>query len=63
MANVLSPDRQLVLLRLLVEGTSLRGITRITGIHRTAVQRWLVLYGNRAEASSTRDCAGLRSAI
>src|SRR5687767_14268801 len=48
MANVLSPERQLLAIRLLVEGNSLRSVARITGIHRTAVQNYLVRFGTAA---------------
>lgn len=50
MANVLSTDRQLMVMRLLVEGNSLRSISRVTGVHRTAIQRWLVIFGDAARS-------------
>lgn len=49
MANVLPRERQVEVLRLMVEGNSLRSITRITKIHRTAVQRLLVRFGRACE--------------
>ena len=45
MANVLPREKRLAAIRLLVEGTSLRSITRITGIHRTTVMNLLVQFG------------------
>lgn len=49
MANVLKRDRQIQVLRLMVEGNSLRSIARITGVHRTAIQRLLVKFGQGCE--------------
>lgn len=45
MANVLSREDQLTVLRLLVEGNSLRSITRLTGIHRTTIMNLLLTFG------------------
>ena len=49
MANVLTREKQLLVLRLLVEGNSLRGATRITGIHRTTIMRLMVEFGERCQ--------------
>ena len=43
--NVLSRQRQLAALHLIVEGNSLRSITRLTGIHRTTVIGLIVRAG------------------
>ena len=40
--NVLSREERLRVLHLLVEGTSLRSVTRLTGVHRTTAMRLLV---------------------
>jgi IS1 family transposase len=45
MANVLSREDQLHVLRLLVECNTLRSITRITGVHRTTVANLMVRFG------------------
>ena len=45
MANHLSGAEQLSVLHLLVEGTSLRSITRLTGIHRTSIANLMVRAG------------------
>jgi hypothetical protein len=37
MANVLPKDKQIAIIAALAEGSSLRAITRITGIHRTTI--------------------------
>ncbi len=47
MANVLPRDRQIEVLRLLVEGNSLRSTSRITGVHRTTIQNLLVRFGSQ----------------
>jgi hypothetical protein len=46
MANFLSRDEQLPVLHLLVEGNSLRSITRLTGIHRTTIMNYMVRAGS-----------------
>lgn len=45
MANFLSRQEQLSILHLLVEGASLRSITRLTGIHRTTAINLMVRVG------------------
>jgi hypothetical protein len=45
MANLLPREKRLAAIRLLVEGNSIRSITRITGIHRTTVMNLLVEFG------------------
>jgi IS1 family transposase len=47
MANVLPREKQIQVLHLLVEGASLRSITRLTGVHRTTVMNLMVAFGNR----------------
>lgn len=47
MANVLPREKQIQALHLLVEGASLRSITRLTGIHRTTVMNLMVEFGKR----------------
>ncbi len=59
MANVLSADRQLMVMRLLVEGASLRTISRVTGIHRTAISRWLIIFGDAAGVLLDETMRGL----
>jgi IS1 family transposase len=47
--NKLSPERQKLVLDHLVEGSSIRSIERITGIHQNTIMRLLVACGNRAQ--------------
>jgi IS1 family transposase len=44
-ANVLSWEEQLTVLNMLVEGASLRSITRLTGVHRSTVVRLMIHVG------------------
>ena len=37
MANVLPKDKQIAVIAALAEGSSLRAVTRITGIHRSTI--------------------------
>jgi len=46
MANFLSREEQLSVLHLLVEGVSLRSITRLTGIHRTTIANLMLRAGS-----------------
>jgi IS1 family transposase len=46
MANVLSVDDQISVIHHLVEGVSLRSITRMTGIHRTTALKILMKFGS-----------------
>lgn len=46
MANRLSKEKTLAVLRCLVEGNSIRSTERITGVHRDTVMRQLVKFGN-----------------
>lgn len=45
MANTLDDDRKAQVLSCLVEGNSLRATSRITGVHRTTIQNFLVRVG------------------
>src|SRR6266705_6040251 len=45
MANVLSTDKQIAVIRALAEGTSIRSIERMTGIHRDTIMRLGVRIG------------------
>jgi hypothetical protein len=44
--NVLSHEQQIQVLHMLVEGSSLRSITRLTKVHRTTVMKLMVKAGN-----------------
>jgi IS1 family transposase len=44
--RVLPREKQLQVLHLLVEGTSLRSITRLTRVHRTTIARLMIRVGN-----------------
>lgn len=46
MANVLKRERQIAVLNLLAEGSSIRASERITGVHRDTICRLVVRFGN-----------------
>lgn len=46
MANVLKREKQLAVLKLLVEGNSIRSTERITGVNRNTIMGLLVRFGN-----------------
>src|SRR6266542_2808844 len=48
--RVLSREQQVHVLHMLVEGTSLRSITRLTGIHRTSIMRLMLRAGDALHA-------------
>jgi IS1 family transposase len=58
--NVLSRERQIEALHLLVEGNSLRSVTRLTGTHRTVVMRLMVRAGERLRAFLDTTMRGLK---
>ena len=47
MANVLNTDKQIAVISALAEGSSIRSIERITGVHRDTIMRLLILAGER----------------
>ena len=46
MANFISRERQIEILRLLSEGNSIRSVVRLTGIHKSTIMRLVVRFGN-----------------
>jgi len=59
MANVLSRDEQIQILRMLVEGNSLRSVVRLTGVHRTTIMKLMVKFGERCRDFLDRTQRGL----
>jgi len=49
MANVLSTDKQIAVIGALAEGSSIRSIERLTGIHRDTIMRLGVRVGKGCE--------------
>jgi IS1 family transposase len=58
-ANVLSIEDQISVIHHLVEGVSLRSITRMTGIHRTTVLKILVRFGSACRDFLDQQMRGL----
>src|SRR5271155_2954741 len=59
MANVLPRDKQVNVLHHLIEGNTLRSVTRLTGVHRTTSQNLLVDFGAKCKAIMDRELRGL----
>jgi hypothetical protein len=57
--NVLSRAEQLSVLNLLVEGASLRSITRLTGVHRTTTLKLMLRVGERCRGFLDRRMRNL----
>lgn len=49
MANVLKREKQEMVIRCLVNGSSIRATERMTGVHRDTIMRLMVRVGNRCE--------------
>ncbi|MDA0835496.1 MAG: hypothetical protein O2955_14220 [Planctomycetota bacterium] len=61
MANVLTREKQLMILKLLVEGNSLRAVTRITGVHRTTVMNLMVTVGSKCDEFMSRNLRDVKT--
>lgn len=59
--NKLSTDQQVLILSALVEGNSLRSITRITGVHRTTITNLLISAGKKAQEIMDNDFRNIQS--
>ena len=59
MANVLSVEDQISVIHHLVEGTSIRSITRVTGIHKRTITKLLVRFGGACKEFLDRQMRGL----
>jgi hypothetical protein len=65
MANVLNTDKQIAVIAALAEGSSIRSIERLTGIHRDTIMRLGVRVGEGCTAlldAKMRDLPELRDA-
>lgn len=59
--NTLSPEKQTLVLSLLVEGNSIRSIERLTGVTKRAIIRLLVIAGERAREIQDSMMINLKS--
>jgi len=59
MANVLKKDKQAAVISMLVEGTSVRSIERVTGVHRDTILRLMVRVANGCADYSNRTLRNL----
>ena len=66
MANVLNTDKQIAVIGALAEGSSIRSIERITGVHRDTIMRpgesraWLRIHVGRKDARSPMPLFAVR---
>ncbi|PKK83195.1 MAG: IS1 family transposase [candidate division Zixibacteria bacterium HGW-Zixibacteria-1] len=58
--NCLKAEKQEMVLNLLVEGNSIRGIERITGVHRDTIIRLMKRVGENCQAFMDQNMRGLR---
>ena len=61
MANVLNTDKQIAVIGALAEGSSIRSIERMTGVHRDTIMRLGVKVGQGCARSD--GCQDARSAL
>jgi IS1 family transposase len=61
MANVLAPEKQIAIIGSLCEGSSIRAIERMTGVHRDTVMRLGVRVGQRCTAMMNETLRDLDS--
>jgi IS1 family transposase len=59
MANVLNTDKQIAIIGALTEGSSIRSIERMTGVHRDTIMRLGVKVGQRCTAMMDRTMRNL----
>jgi IS1 family transposase len=59
MANVLAADKQRMVLNLLVEGSSLRAVERLTGVQKKTATRLLVRFGQACRQFLDEEMRGL----
>jgi hypothetical protein len=60
MANILSTDKKVAVIGALAEGSSIRSIERITGVHRDAIMRLGVKVGQGCTALMDETMQDLR---
>src|SRR5437879_663957 len=59
MANILSKEKQIAIIGALAEGTSIRSIERLTGVHRDSIMRLGVRVGNACAKIMDEKMRGL----
>jgi DNA-directed RNA polymerase specialized sigma24 family protein len=57
--NTLKPEQRAMLVAALVEGNSIRGVERMTGIHRDTIMRLMVRVGDGCAALLDREMRNL----
>ena len=63
MSNILNTDKQITIVAALAEGSSIRSIERMTGVHRDTVMRLGVKVGQGCKAPAVSPITAVRVAI
>ncbi len=63
MANVVKLEKKTTIIHMLVEGTSLRSASRLTGVHRDTIGRLLLRVGAHCQALLDRHVVGVRARV
>lgn len=58
--NVLKPEKKLAVLSALTEGCSIRSISRMTGVHKKTIMKFLVEVGTRCQVMLDEKMRGIR---
>jgi len=61
MSHVIKCQKKLMVLRLLVEGNSIRSVVRITGIHKKTVTRVMVDFGQRCDEFMSANLRNIKT--
>ncbi|MCH7688567.1 MAG: hypothetical protein IH899_18115 [Planctomycetes bacterium] len=62
MANVLKKEKQLLCLKMLCEGSSIRSVERTTDVHRDTVMRLMVRFGDACGEFLDRELRNIETA-
>lgn len=60
MANILKREKQVQIIKMLVEGTSVRSVERITGVHRDTIIRLMVRTGHHCQTILDKHVRGVQ---
>ena len=61
--NRLSPQKQNIVIHMLLEGCSIRSVERLTGIHRDTITRLMVRTGQHCDELSQEHISGFSPSV
>lgn len=61
--NILKPEKKILVIKGLVEGNSIRSISRMTGVHKTTIASLLYRVGEGCEALTAKTLRGLNCQV